>query len=134
MGCQSMVLTYWNFKNGLTSTTNERMAHQCWYTAGRRHDNLLNQTTVNNYYLICSAGVGRSGTFIAIDIEMQRIKHENLADVYNCVCRLRFWRDLMVQSEVCNKCIDRYRLNTIYTFLCNGLLVITFLSCRHNMN
>ena len=50
--------------------------------------------------LICSAGVGRSGTFIAIDIELQRIKHENVVDVYNCVCRLRFCRDLMVQSEV----------------------------------
>ena len=46
--------------------------------------------------------MGRSGTFMAIDIEMQRIKHEKIVDVYNCVCRLRFWRDLMVQSEVSN--------------------------------
>ena len=55
--------------------------------------------------LICSAGVGRSGTFIAIDIEMQRIKHENIVDVYNCVCKLRFCRDLMVQSEVRHRAI-----------------------------
>ena len=58
----------------------------------------------------CSAGVGRSGTFMAIDIEMQRIKHEKIADVYNCVCRLRFWRDLMVQSEVSCNCVKLHVL------------------------
>jgi len=41
---------------------------------------------------VYSAGVGRTGTFIAIDIEIQRIKHERLVDVYNSVCRLRNYR------------------------------------------
>lgn len=59
-----------------------------------------------------SAGVGRSGTFIAIDIEMQRIKHENVVDVYNCVCKLRFCRDLMVQSEVSNKIMHSCIMNS----------------------
>jgi len=27
-----------------------------------------------------------------IDTEIQRIEHEGLVDVYNSVCRLRFWR------------------------------------------
>ena len=49
---------------------------------------------------VYSAGVGRTGTFIAIDIEIQRINQESLVDVYNCVCRLRFWRNFMVQTVV----------------------------------
>ena len=47
-----------------------------------------------------SAGVGRSGTFIAIDTEIQRIEKENVIDVYNCVLRMRFWRNFMVQTLV----------------------------------
>ena len=49
---------------------------------------------------VYSAGVGRTGTFIAIDTEIQRINQESLVDVYNCVCRLRFWRNFMVQTVV----------------------------------
>ena len=47
-----------------------------------------------------SAGVGRTGTFIAIDSEIQHIRHENIVDLYNCVLRLRYWRNFMVQSSV----------------------------------
>ena len=47
-----------------------------------------------------SAGVGRSGTFIAIDTEIQRIEKENVIDVYNCVLKMRFWRNFMVQTLV----------------------------------
>ena len=47
-----------------------------------------------------SAGVGRSGTFIAIDTEIQRIDRENIVDVYNCVLKMRFWRNFMVQTLV----------------------------------
>ena len=50
-----------------------------------------------------SAGVGRTGTFIAIDIEIQRIKYEGLVDVYNSVYRLRFWRNYIVQTVVSYK-------------------------------
>ena len=52
------------------------------------------------YIYLCSAGVGRTGTFIAIDIEIQRIQHESIVDIYNSVCRLRFWRNFMVQTVV----------------------------------
>ena len=44
-----------------------------------------------------SAGVGRTGTFVAIDSEIQHIRHENIVDVYNCVLRQR---NYMVQSSV----------------------------------
>ena len=48
----------------------------------------------------CSAGVGRTGTFIAIDIEMQRIEAEGVVDVYGCLKKLRTHRILMVQTLV----------------------------------
>ena len=48
----------------------------------------------------CSAGVGRTGTFIAIDIELQRIKQEGVVDVYNTVYRLRSRRSFTVQTLV----------------------------------
>ena len=48
----------------------------------------------------CSAGVGRTGTFIAIDIEMQTIEAEGVVDVYGCTKKLRTRRVLMVQTLV----------------------------------
>lgn len=48
----------------------------------------------------CSAGVGRTGTFIAIDRLIQQIEMENTVDVYGVVYDLRMHRPLMVQTEV----------------------------------
>ncbi|XP_043372321.1 receptor-type tyrosine-protein phosphatase eta isoform X2 [Dermochelys coriacea] len=47
----------------------------------------------------CSAGVGRTGTFIAIDRLIQQIEMENTSDVYGIVYDLRMHRPLMVQTE-----------------------------------
>ncbi|KFQ43897.1 Receptor-type tyrosine-protein phosphatase eta, partial [Nestor notabilis] len=47
----------------------------------------------------CSAGVGRTGTFIAIDRLIQQIEMENMVDVYGVVYDLRMHRPLMVQTE-----------------------------------
>ncbi|NWY58711.1 PTPRJ phosphatase, partial [Chionis minor] len=47
----------------------------------------------------CSAGVGRTGTFIAIDRLIQQIEMENTVDVYGVVYDLRMHRGLMVQTE-----------------------------------
>uniref|UniRef100_A0A8C9FQE4 protein-tyrosine-phosphatase n=1 Tax=Pavo cristatus TaxID=9049 RepID=A0A8C9FQE4_PAVCR len=47
-----------------------------------------------------SAGVGRTGTFIAIDRLIQQIEMENTVDVYGVVYDLRMHRPLMVQTEV----------------------------------
>lgn len=47
-----------------------------------------------------SAGIGRSGMFIAIDTEIQHMKRKGVVDVYNCVRKMRFWRNNMVQTEV----------------------------------
>ncbi|XP_026705975.1 receptor-type tyrosine-protein phosphatase eta [Athene cunicularia] len=47
----------------------------------------------------CSAGVGRTGTFIAIDRLIQQVEMENTVDVYGVVYDLRMHRPLMVQTE-----------------------------------
>nr|XP_024658912.1 titin isoform X9 [Maylandia zebra] len=47
----------------------------------------------------CSAGVGRTGTFIAIDRLIFQIERENTVDVFGIVHDLRMHRPLMVQTE-----------------------------------
>lgn len=58
---------------------------------------------VNVHLSLClpfSAGVGRTGTFIAIDRLIFQIERENVVDVYGVVHDLRMHRPLMVQTEV----------------------------------
>ncbi|XP_034144076.1 receptor-type tyrosine-protein phosphatase eta isoform X3 [Esox lucius] len=47
----------------------------------------------------CSAGVGRTGTFIAIDRLIFQIERESMVDVYGIIHDLRMHRPLMVQTE-----------------------------------
>ncbi|XP_067235426.1 receptor-type tyrosine-protein phosphatase eta-like [Chanodichthys erythropterus] len=47
----------------------------------------------------CSAGVGRTGTFIAIDHLIFQIERESMVDVYGIVNDMRMHRPLMVQTE-----------------------------------
>ncbi|KAM9848657.1 receptor-type tyrosine-protein phosphatase C [Aulostomus maculatus] len=47
----------------------------------------------------CSAGVGRTGTYIGIDAMMEGLETENRVDIYGYVVRLRRQRCLMVQVE-----------------------------------
>ncbi|KAK2144289.1 hypothetical protein LSH36_771g00037 [Paralvinella palmiformis] len=48
----------------------------------------------------CSAGVGRTGTFIALDILYQMAVTDSVIDVYGCVRKLRHERMFMVQNEI----------------------------------
>ena len=48
----------------------------------------------------CSAGVGRTGTFIAIDMALEQGNKEELVDIPGIVNRLRQQRIKMVQTEV----------------------------------
>lgn len=48
------------------------------------------------YYF--SAGVGRTGTFIALDILMQRMKQERKINIFDLVKQLRSQRMKMVQT------------------------------------
>ncbi|KAK2153788.1 hypothetical protein LSH36_286g02007 [Paralvinella palmiformis] len=47
----------------------------------------------------CSAGVGRTGSFIALDILQQMATKQQSVDIYNCVDRLRRERMFMVQTK-----------------------------------
>ncbi|XP_062279940.1 receptor-type tyrosine-protein phosphatase C [Scomber scombrus] len=47
----------------------------------------------------CSAGVGRTGTYICIDAMMEGLEAEGRVDIYGYVVRLRRQRCLMVQVE-----------------------------------
>ena len=55
---------------------------------------------INNIELSSSAGVGRTGTYIAIDILTQMADKEKAVDVYHCVKTLCDHRMNMVQTLV----------------------------------
>ena len=50
--------------------------------------------------MLYSAGVGRTGTFVALDVLIQQLQHEDFVDVFAVVYQMRMSRVLMVQTEV----------------------------------
>ncbi|ELT95888.1 hypothetical protein CAPTEDRAFT_120303, partial [Capitella teleta] len=48
----------------------------------------------------CSAGVGRTGTFICVDRLLQHVKDHNTIDVFGTVLEMRNYRCNMIQTEV----------------------------------
>ena len=50
--------------------------------------------------LLHSAGVGRTGSFIATDAMMQRLKEKDDLDIYDFVTQMRTKRTYMVQNLV----------------------------------
>ncbi|XP_071942635.1 tyrosine-protein phosphatase 10D-like isoform X2 [Antedon mediterranea] len=47
----------------------------------------------------CSAGVGRTGTFICLDRLVQHMREHDYVDIFGIVCEMRMSRNLMVQTE-----------------------------------
>ena len=56
----------------------------------------------------CSAGVGRTGTFITLDIALEQVNNEGKVDIGGIVTRLRQQRTQMVQTEVSRLLISVY--------------------------
>lgn len=56
----------------------------------------------------CSAGVGRTGTFIALDLIMQRLKNDSKINIFETVKKLRF------QVHLCHKYLDM--LNNLFLY------------------
>ncbi|XP_070574627.1 receptor-type tyrosine-protein phosphatase beta-like [Ptychodera flava] len=47
----------------------------------------------------CSAGVGRTGTFIALDRLIQHMRDNDYVDIYGIACEMRMHRMYMIQTE-----------------------------------
>ena len=56
----------------------------------------------DSLFSLSSAGAGRTGCFIVIDIMLDMAEREGVVDIYNCVRELRSRRVNMVQTEVLN--------------------------------
>ena len=52
------------------------------------------------FQLLFSAGVGRTGTFITIDIALQQIEKEGIVNIPGIINELRHQRTRMVQTIV----------------------------------
>lgn len=48
----------------------------------------------------CSAGVGRTGTFVALDVLLDMLASKGPINVFDVVAGMRMKRMLMVQTEV----------------------------------
>ena len=58
----------------------------------------------NTLTFFSSGGTGRTGTFIAVSILLERLKTEGVVDVFHTVRALRLQRPGMVQSVVSSSC------------------------------
>ncbi|XP_029468204.1 receptor-type tyrosine-protein phosphatase T isoform X3 [Rhinatrema bivittatum] len=64
-----------------------------------RQVKFLNPPEAGPIAVHCSAGAGRTGCFIAIDIMLDMAENEGVVDIFNCVRELRAQRVNMVQTE-----------------------------------
>uniref|UniRef100_A0A452GG92 Uncharacterized protein n=1 Tax=Gopherus agassizii TaxID=38772 RepID=A0A452GG92_9SAUR len=64
-----------------------------------RQVKFLNPPETGPIVVHCSAGAGRTGCFIAIDIMLDMAENEGVVDIFNCVRELRSQRVNLVQTE-----------------------------------
>jgi hypothetical protein len=76
----------------LTSTMISRSIHSVLF--------MFSLTKMSEVIFCYSAGVGRTGTFIAVDYLLQHIKDHDEVDIFNLVLEMRNNRLNMVQTEV----------------------------------
>ncbi|XP_077053989.1 receptor-type tyrosine-protein phosphatase T isoform X1 [Siphateles boraxobius] len=64
-----------------------------------RQVKFLNPPDAGPIIVHCSAGAGRTGCFIAVDIMLDMAESEGVVDIFNCIRELRSQRVNMVQTE-----------------------------------
>ncbi|XP_016338044.1 receptor-type tyrosine-protein phosphatase T-like isoform X3 [Sinocyclocheilus anshuiensis] len=64
-----------------------------------RQVKFLNAPDAGPIAVHCSAGAGRTGCFIAVDIMLDMAESEGVVDIFNCIRELRSQRVNMVQTE-----------------------------------
>ena len=69
-------------------------------TLNRRVMSSWNRTNKRPIIVHCSAGVGRSGTFVAVDMALEQADKEGKVDIAGIVTRMRQQRMKMVQTDV----------------------------------
>ena len=69
-------------------------------TLNRRVMNALGSKDKGPIIIHCSAGVGRTGTFITVDMALEQAEKERKVDIAGIVCKLREQRMKMVQTDV----------------------------------
>ena len=79
----------------------------------------------------CSAGVGRTGTFILLDSVMQQIKREGTLSVFNLLKNLRGQRMKMVQTKV--SCMNTASYTLFIPLVYLRIVLRGVCVCRHNM-
>ena len=74
----------------------------------------------------CSAGVGRTGTFILLDSMLERLLVEDTLNVYEFLRQMRSKRVFMVQTVVST----RYMYNVLYVYTCT-VHVCMYCTCTY---
>ena len=89
-----------------------------------------------------SAGVGRTGSLIAIDVELQRAQKEGVVDPFNYILKMRDQRNLIIQTEVCTTFVvgvtsnfqnsDPWKLSASASSVCASYILCTS-QCWHGL-
>lgn len=77
----------------------------------------------------CSAGVGRTGTFLAIDFLLQQAKDKGSVDVYKYLEGLRDQRMHAVQTLVSFKAVYSKQMRLWFTYLLKITVAFIFTFC-----
>ncbi|XP_042636909.1 receptor-type tyrosine-protein phosphatase C [Orycteropus afer afer] len=111
--CPDYIIQKLNVTNKKEKTTGREVTHiqfTSWPDHGvpedphlllklRRRVNAFSNFFSGPIVVHCSAGVGRTGTYIGIDAMLEGLEAENKVDIYGYVVKLRRQRCLMVQVE-----------------------------------
>ena len=73
------------------------------FTAGIDTDATAMLLSCNSFHVCVSAGVGRTGCFVALSIVLERMRCEGVLDIFQTVKMLRIQRPAMVQT------LDQYQ-------------------------